>query len=444
MFLKLRNDRLIKYAPVTTLANDSAAAETTSDVLNDERFTGSNKYLLFGNFGDETAEIVTFTSATGDVLTHAALDKDHPKGTPVYLLNANQVQFMRSTTATGTYAELAKVNIQADQQVTVYEDTTNTTGFGKARFYNAAGAEEYGDYYEIIKYDENIRTTRGFVKRVAMARQNIVDGDPDITEEFLDDAVTECDQRIREAKINWKEEFGELVVETELGVTEYDISSYFKEQLTISSILYAKCDGEELAVTTYDNFLADRGDAVKTELAADVATTDTEITVVDSSDLPDEGSIRIGEDEISYTDNDRDTNELSGVTDIDDTHTTGDEVWYDPETGLPDMASVSDGVLYVYPLIVEDTDAKTITILYSKQYTNITLDSDELAFPAYLYIDFLKTVISAKKGEKDTQVLEQRFEYDLNKHKAKNVSPVKTGFKPSDRLYSSSRRQSLP
>ena len=47
MFLKLRNDRLIKYAPVTTLANDSAAAETTSDVLNDERFTGSNKYLLF-------------------------------------------------------------------------------------------------------------------------------------------------------------------------------------------------------------------------------------------------------------------------------------------------------------------------------------------------------------------------------------------------------------
>jgi len=440
MFLKLRNDRLIKYAPVTTLANDSSATDTTSDVLNDERFSGSNKYLLFGNFGDEQSELVSFTSATGDVLTHAALDKDHPKGTPVYLLEANQVQFMRCATVDGTYAELAKVDIQTDQLITVYEDTTNTTGFGKARFYNEGGTAAYGSYYEIIKYDEDVRTTRGFVKRVAMQRQNISEDDPDITEEFLNDAITECDERIREEKINWKEEFGELIIETALGQTEYDISSYFKELLTISSIRYAKCDGKEIRLATYDNFLSELGSAVKTELDSAVATTDTEITVVDSSDLPDEGSINIDSDIIDYTANNRTTNVLSGVTNIDSAHSAEDEVWYAPETGIPDVISVNDGMLYSYPLINSSDDAKTITILYSKQYTNITLDSDELAFPSFLYIDFLKAAISAKKGEKDAQMLEQRFIYDLNKHKAKDVSPVETGFKPSGRLYSSGRR----
>jgi hypothetical protein len=67
-----------------------------------------------------------------------------------------------------------------------------------------------------------------------------------------------------------------------------------------------------------------------------------------------------------------------------------------------------------------------------------------LAFPSYLYIDFLKASISAKKGEKDAQTLGQQFVYDLMKHKAKDVSPVETGFKPSGRLYSSVRRRTLP
>lgn len=444
MFLKLRNDRLLRFAPVTSLANDSVAAETTSGVLSIGRFTGTNKYVLFGNFGDEQAEIVAFTSSTGSTLTHGALAKDHPAGTPVYLLNANQVQFLRATTAGGSYSELGKVTIDPESAVTIYEDVTNTTGYGKAIFYNAGAAAVYGTYWEIIRYDQNDRKTRGFVKKVAMDRQNIPEGDPDITEDFLNDAVTECDQRIRNEKINWKEEVEELVIETAVGDTSYDISSYFKEQLTVSSILYAKSDGEELSVVPYDNFLAQLRDSVKTTLAADVALVDVTITVADSSDLPDEGSILIGDDTIDYTDNDRTTNVLSGVTGITSTHTTGDEVWYDVTTGAPEMVSVADGVLYVYPFIDSETDAKTITILYSKQFTNITLDSDELAFPSYLYIDFLKAAISAKKGEKDAQTLRQEFAYDLAKHKAKDTSPVETGFKPNMVIYPSSRRRSLP
>lgn len=444
MILKLKNQRLINATtPFTQTTAQMDSADTTINVLSDDNFTGSNKYILFGNFGDESSEIVAFTSATGNVLTVAAVSKDHPAGTPVYLLNANQVQFMYSATVSGTYAELTKVNIDAESLVTTYEDSSNSAGFGKARFWNSGSSEAYQDFWEIIKYDGDDRKTRGYAKKVAMARQNVPDGDPDITEEFLNDAITECDERIRAEKINWKEEVAELTISTSLGVSEYDISSYFKEQLTVSSLLYVKCDGEKVAVRTYDNFLANQLTAVKTYLASDVATTDTEITVDDSSDLPDEGSILIGSDSIDYTANDRDTNVLSGVTNISTTHSTDDEVWYDATFGVPDAVSVMNGTLHVYPIINAEKYAKNITIVYSKDYTNITLDSDALAFPSYLYISFLRAAIAEKKGQKDSQVLRQSFDIELAKHKSKDVSPTEVGFRPSTPIYSSSRRGSL-
>ena len=443
MILKFKNQRIINAGtPITSTTEQMDATDTTIAVLSDDRFaSATDKYALFGNFDDENSELVAFTSAAANVLTVGAVTKDHPAGTPVYLLNANQVEFFYCATVDGTYASLAKVTIDPESLVTTYEDSAHTAGFGKAIFYNASAVETYQSYWEIIKYDKDIRATRGFVKRVAMDRQNIPQGDLAITEDFLNDAVTECDQRIRDEKINWKEEVGELVIETEIGKTKYDISAYFKEQLTISSILYAKCDGVEIPATTFDNFLSNWLDAVNTTLTDDVALLDVTITVADSSNLPDEGSITIGEDSIDYTDNDRDTNILSGVTEITATHTSGDEVWYNQATGSPEVLSVMSGYLYTYPFINADADAKTIHLLYSKEYTNITLDSDELGFPSFLYISFLKAAIAAKKGQKDAQTLERNFNIDIMKHKAKDVSPVEVGFKPGFTIYQSSRRR---
>ena len=445
MILKFKNQRIINAGtPISSTTAQMDATDTTIAVLSDDRFaSATDKYVLFGNFGDENSELVAFTSATGNVLTVGAVTKDHPTGTPAYLLNANQVEFFYCATVDGTYASLSKVAIDPESLVTTYEDAAHTTGFGKAIFYNAAAVETYQTYWEIIKYDNDTRATRGFVKRVSMDRQNIPDGDPDVTEDFLNDAVTECDQRIKDEKINWKEEFAELTVETVVGQTKYDISSYFKEQLTISSILYAKCDGVEVPATTFDNFLANLLGAVTTTLAADIALVDVTVTVTDSSDLPDEGSIMVGSDSIDYTANDRATNILSGVTEITAVHSSGDEVWYNQSTGSPTVVSVMNGYLYTYPFINADADAKTITILYSKEYTNITLDSDELGFPSFLYISFLKSAIAAKKGQKDAQTLERNFNIDIMKHKAKDVSPTETGFKPGMVIYPSSRRGSL-
>jgi hypothetical protein len=106
------------------------------------------------------------------------------------------------------------------------------------------------------------------------------------------------------------------------------------------------------------------------------------------------------------------------------------------------MVTIHEGYLYTYPLINESDKAKTITVLYSEKYTHIDSDSDELAFPSFLYIDFLRAGIAERKGERDAQNLVQRFDIGLIKHKNKDFSPVETGFKPN-MIYPSSRRGSL-
>jgi len=168
MILKLLNSRILHVGGArTTNSVDAFNTDTTTNVNSDENFSGGDNSLLFGEFGDENSEIVAFTSATGNVLTHAALTKDHPIGTPIYLIKANQVSFQRSATVDGTYTELSKVDINPEDLYTIYDDTTNTTGFGKAKFYNSDATADYGTYYEIIKYSEDDRLTRGFVKEIS-------------------------------------------------------------------------------------------------------------------------------------------------------------------------------------------------------------------------------------------------------------------------------------
>lgn len=448
MLLKLRNQRLIQEGnPETLIEEQVDSGDTTINVLSDESFSGSNKYLLIGEFGDENSEIVSFTSATGNVLTVAAVAKDHPKTTPVYLINANQVQFMRATSATGTYSELNKVSIQPEDLFTVYDDTANTTGYGKARFWNSGSSAAYGDYYEVIRYDENIRMTRGFAKQVAIDRTNArIDG-MTLTEDMLDNEIELCDSRIRRERIRWSQETSRLLLDAEIGITEYDLSDYLKNIETKESLLGVWYDGYELEVLDKDDFMVRLGGIQKTTLASAItATTDTTITVTDSSVLASEGTIVIEGDSIDYTSKDDSTNILSGVTNISSTHAitssggNDTEVWQNPEDGKPTIATVSDGKLLTFPVLTSSADVKLFTIDYIATYTQISLDSDVLPFPPDLYILWLKAFIGERRGDADYRVHQDMFFNELFRYKALIGSAVRRQMRPIGRFYNTKRR----
>lgn len=451
MLLKLRNRRLINLGtPKTRISTHTDSGSTSVSVVSDEGFSGSDKYVLLGEFGDENSEIKSFTSATGDVLTIPATSKDHPAGTPVYLLNANQVQFMRATTASGSYTELTVVTVNPENEYTAYEDTTNSTGFGKARFYNEDADAAYGSYYEIIRYDQDDKKTRGFVKQTALDRCNAyVDGSV-ISEEMLNNEVSLCDSRIRRERIRWTQESNRIAVETEVGISEYDLSSYLKDSDTIESVVNIWLGGKEVTMVKRDVFFRYLNGVQHTYLAeAITSTSQTEIVVSDSSVLADSGSIWIEGDEITYTSKDDDTDTLSGVDDIGSTHAiTSDggatmEVWQRPDTGKPNVATVIAGKLYTYPVIDDSDDAKVFEIDVINKYDQITLDSDTLEFPEDLYVTWLEVFIKKRRGDKDLQYDKNSFLTELFRYKAQNGSVIERRIRPRVSLYNTDRRHYL-
>lgn len=141
--LKADNRQLTKDREYSYLSNNYASGVSSIDIVNGGRFTAEYP-ILIGEFGQETAEIVNIDVAgvSGNTLTLATATKfSHPESTKITLLLYDQAKFYRTTTAAfsdvGTELANSPVNIQADSLFTVYEDTTNTTGFGWFKFYNA-------------------------------------------------------------------------------------------------------------------------------------------------------------------------------------------------------------------------------------------------------------------------------------------------------------------
>lgn len=448
MLLKLRNDRLIKIGkPKSVLSEDAAVGETEIDVLSGNGFDGDNKFVLIGSFGDENAEIVSFDSKSSNTLTVDSLIKNHPQNTPVYLIEADQVEFFHADSEDSSYSSLSKVDINPESIYTIYEDIDNSSGFGKARFYNSSSDEAYGGYHEIVKYDDDQRQTRGFAKQIALDDLFAEIDGTTITEDYLNRQITLCDDIIRQTRINWPEESYELTLLTELGITEYDASSYIKHSQIIDNILFAKIGDREVTPINRNDFFQYQGKAVKTYLAEDIDSTDNEtITVTDATNLEESGSIMIEGDIITYTSLDKDTGVLSGVDDISELHstTTSDgnttEVWQNYDSGEPVYLTLINGKVHIYPVIVNERNVKNIQLTISKSYTQINDDSDELPFPVNLYILFLSYKIAKRRGDEDYTTLYEAFRNELTRYKIQQGSSIRRKITPGVVLYNPNRR----
>jgi len=137
----------------TDLAPDAASSNTWAD----------NDYMIVGEIGTENAEVMQMnaavTSATSLTIDRegqaGGLRHNHSIDEPVYRIDFNRVEFSRATTDdTGSVSVLTTIPLQADDEFTRHDDTTNTTGFGFARFNNQTTAA-FSSYSDGVNYDES-------------------------------------------------------------------------------------------------------------------------------------------------------------------------------------------------------------------------------------------------------------------------------------------------
>ena len=139
--LKADNRQLTKNAKLSYLSTNYAAAVSSLVIVNSNGFA-ANDYVLLGEFGSETSEIVqatTVTASTHTLTLGTATKFAHPETTKATILPYNQVRFYWTATATyaTTTAVTSYIDVQADDFFTKASDTTHTTGFGWFVFYNS-------------------------------------------------------------------------------------------------------------------------------------------------------------------------------------------------------------------------------------------------------------------------------------------------------------------
>ena len=169
MLLKAYNKQLIEDREKTYLTAAAAAAATSLTVADTDLVPAAtssntwadNDYVLVGNFGEETCEIMQMSAAVTSA-TALAVDRSgsagglrfsHPIGTPIYRLDFNRVEINRNTTdSTSGVTVLATIRLQTDDLYTRYEDTANTTGYGFVRFNNETSGT-FSSYSDGVNYE---------------------------------------------------------------------------------------------------------------------------------------------------------------------------------------------------------------------------------------------------------------------------------------------------
>lgn len=161
MLLLVQNRILTVNREKTFITAAVAVGATTLTVKAvDNNAWADNDWLILGEIGTPNAEVLQINGAVSDG-TSLTVDNAgaggaryaHSIDEPVYRIDYNQVRFARGTTTDPSAATtLATNQLQPDDFETRYEDTTNTTGYGFARFFNSF-TNALSPWSDAIPYD---------------------------------------------------------------------------------------------------------------------------------------------------------------------------------------------------------------------------------------------------------------------------------------------------
>lgn len=416
-------DLLKKGKPLTYLTDLETSGSGTIDVESITGFSLSD-WIAIGVLGEERTEIIKVhasTAPSGSTVTLASnLVHDHEKGAPVYVVDYDQIEWSRATTETGSKSILATNSLAPDSMVTIYDDTTNTSGFGFYRFKNSAAAtySPYSDAIPYAGYDEN--TAHEIFERALSAAGEELS--PRLRNEhlykFLNDFISIANSRNRK----WSEGkvYGEEIATLATGDWEASLPSGIARKHDPSAIMGIRISRNlTLRYKSPQEFNYHMQSLSYTTANGTISDVDTTIVLTNSSPFDDSGTIYINGDEITYTGNIRSTNTLTGVSGIaSGGHATGSYVFQNYISGIPQIYTIpSSGTIRFWPIADSTVNNEVIYCDYFKSIPRVNSVGDTILLadprPAIDYVAYrIKKFVSGgtlSTGDEDYQ----QFLYDI-------------------------------
>ena len=363
MLFRTRNDELIKFREKTYLTANVAVAGTTLTVQAvDGNAWADNDYIVVGEIGSKTAELLQIAAAVSDG-TSLTIDQSgsggaryaHSIDEPVYRIDYNQIEFSRATTATGTKTVLtATAEIQPDDLFTRYEDSANTTGYGFVRFRNGSSYSAYSDAIPYTGY-----TKKSLGRMIKMIRRHL--DEPDFRQLPDEDIIEEINEKQRDIAHERLWPFYEDIFSdsTVANQRKYDINANVIDAklhtITCRSEPLAKMDRARDDILHWDTATVGEpthfgiwgndiylyptpSDAASADtLDGDITASATIILLEDTSDFQPQGRIIISSEVISYT-------SLNVSDNLDGAHTAAvTTITVDSTTGFASAGTITIG-----------------------------------------------------------------------------------------------------
>jgi hypothetical protein len=367
-----------------------------------------NQVLLIGEWGNEGTEIVlthAATSPSGETVTLASpLAKSHTKDTPVSIIPFDQIEFHHSLTLTGSKSLLgtSPYTIDPEQDEMTYEDATNTSGYYFTRYKNSITGN-YSDYSDGIPYLGLPNNTVGYAIDTAMNELNQPFTER-LTFPMLIGFAKQMLRLVRGKLRAWSkyQEYDYNFGTVSQGVRRFALPTTLYDQNSNRSILTLRVgSGIPLSPIDREEYVRRTEDTAYTEVATEAAIADVALVLDDTSNLDDSGVVyayKAGTKyTIEYTANNRSTNTLTVAADqITVILPVDTPIWQGVEESEPTVFNVSDGYLYLWPMVDATLEGRDIIGDFYTDIEDINSQMDVILGTKYdMLIPYLKYKIRA-------------------------------------------------
>ena len=432
---------LIDPAAQTYLSADMPAGSSTLTVQNISNFA-INQILLIGDPGNQNSEIVkthTSTAPTGTTITLAANTVfAHTASTPVTTLYFDRVEISTAATVSGSKTTLLAATatpaslIPANQLNFEYNDTAASVGFYFARWNNSISSafSPYSEPSPVTAY------TMFSARAIIDAALGMINKQTSsvLTDEYAFQNIDACQMEVLREFKRWSfmQSFNTIVGKAVTGNWKIAVPADLDDQNTNKS-LYNFRIGKELDMVwvdkeSWDDLIA--GIAYST-LSVQANPGDMTLTLSNSNDFDDEGTIQVGPLQYGWTANTRATGVLTLGSAVTATALVGQDVFQFASLGYPTYWTIWAGFIYHWPAISTTYNNRNYYLDYYKALTQITSDYDTIVLPDPTVVQYYlawKFLMKLNNGEETDASTKQFDNYVARREKLKQKESLNRNF----------------
>ena len=382
--VNISNETLLQSPIQTFLSTDMASASGTLTVKNITGFA-INQVLIIGELGNEGTELIkthASTAPTGSTITLASNTVfPHSSGTPVYVIDYDNVEVSTATTLTGSKTVLATIPVQVGSDYTTYDDTAGSVGYYFARFKNTI-TTTYSSYSDGIPVGGYGILTARYIINNALGMIN-KDTSELLTDQFCFNEINNCQMEVLREYKRWSfmQVFDYSLGQITTGQWKVSVPTNLDDQFTNKSIYNFRI-GTQTNLQWVDKQKWNEivAGVAHTTLASNINVSDATITLTDASDFDQNGgSIYIGANIYQYTSITSNVVTLTAVSTT--TDTAGEDAFQGASFGYPQYWTTFGGYLYFYPVLATAFNMQEGNLDYYQKPITITNDSDQIVLP---------------------------------------------------------------